>query len=51
MNELTELLRKRSRDAPRHWHRVSTAGHIEHLSTLDKVVDRTVNLCMNVSAS
>jgi hypothetical protein len=50
MNKLTELFRKRSGNAPSHRHRVSTAGHVEHLSALDEVIDRTVDLCMNILA-
>jgi hypothetical protein len=44
MVELTELLGERSGSTAGHGHRVSTARHVEHLSTLDEVIDRTVNL-------
>jgi hypothetical protein len=46
---LTELLRKCSWCT--HWHRVATTRHVEHLSTLDEIIDRTVDLWICVLAS
>ena len=48
--ELTVLLLKVPRGA-RHWRRFTTARHAEHLSTLDEVIYRTVDLCTYRSAS
>ena len=42
---LTKLFRKSSSLLTTHWHRVATTGHVEHLSALHQVIDRTVNLC------